>query len=159
VNQEVAWLAAIHSDVSQPAASFKGDKLATNWLPNERVAKAFSEYVRTGFVEDTTPPPAPTNVQLKGNVLTWEAVADLESGLSSFEIERNGKKIGQVAEKPVGKFGRPLFQVMSYHDTPEKPLPEMRFVDPAANEAKEPAEYRVIAVNGSGLKSPAGVGK
>jgi len=88
-----------------------------------------------------------------GNVITWEATADFESGISSFEIERNGKKIGQVPEKPVGKFGRPLFQVMSYHDTPEKPLPEMRFIDANPGKTKEPHDYRVITVNASGVKS------
>jgi hypothetical protein len=52
----------------------------------------------------------------------------------------------------VGKFGRPLFQSMSYHDTPERPLPAMRLVDKTAKpDAKH--EYRVIAVNGVGLKS------
>ena len=44
-----------------------------------------------------------------------------------------------MPEKPVGKFGRPLFQSLSYHDTPEKPLPAMRFVDtsPAPGSAKD----------------------
>ena len=157
MKQETAWLATVHSDVARPAASYQGEKLEAMWLPNERVAKVFSEYVRTGFVEDQTPPPAPTNVQVKadggGNVITWEATADFESGISSFEIERNGKKIGQVPEKPVGKFGRPLFQVMSYHDTPEKPLPEMRFIDANPGKTKEPHDYRVITVNASGVKS------
>jgi hypothetical protein len=39
---------------------------------------------------------------------------------------------------------------MSYHDTPEKPLPEMRFVDKAPVAG---AEYRIVAVNGVGLRS------
>ena len=55
-------------------------------------------------------------------------------------------------EKPVGKFGKPLFQALSYHDTPEKPLPEMRFLDRTAR-AGEKHAYRIIAVNSAGLKS------
>ena len=79
-------------------------------------------------------------------------MADFESGLQQFIIERDGKALTQVPEKPVGKFGRPLFQTMSFHDTPELPLPEMRYVDTtAAPHAKH--EYRVIAINGVGLKS------
>src|SRR5690606_39759547 len=47
---------------------------------------------------------------------------------------------------------RPLFQNMSYHDTPEKPLPKMEYVDTAVPPGQA-AEYRVVAVNSVGLKS------
>jgi metallo-beta-lactamase class B len=57
-----------------------------------------------------------------------------------------------VPEKPGVRFGRALFQAMSYHDTPEKPLPEMRFVDAAAKPG-EKHEYQVIVVNSVGLRS------
>ena len=87
-----------------------------------------------------------------GTELTWEAEADFESGLQAFIIQRDGQDLAQVPEKPVGRFGRALFQKMSYHDTPEKPLPEMRFVDASAK-AGEKHAYRVIAVNSAGLKS------
>jgi hypothetical protein len=82
--------------------------------------------------------------------ITWQADADFESGISGFVIERDGKEIGHVPEKPVGRFGRPLFQVMSYHDTPEAPVPEMRFRDPNPVPG---ARYRVIAINSAGLRS------
>jgi len=58
----------------------------------------------------------------------------------------------RLPEKPVGRFGRPLFQPMSYHDTPEKPLPAMTFTDKTAKPGVK-HEYRVIAVNGVGLRS------
>jgi hypothetical protein len=84
--------------------------------------------------------------------VTWEAEADFESGIRAFVIQRDGKDLAQIPEKPMGKFGRPLFQPMSYHDTPERPLPEMRLVDrsPAAGVKHE---YRVIVVNSAGLRS------
>jgi hypothetical protein len=41
---------------------------------------------------------------------------------------------------------------MSYHDTPERPLPAMRLLDRTAK-AGEKYEYRIIAVNGVGLES------
>jgi hypothetical protein len=127
------------------------------WLPNERVAAAWAEYVRTGAVGDATSPPAPVNVKVspkgdEGVKITWDAEADFESGLRAFVVQRDGKDLAQVPEKPVGKFGRPLFQTMSYHDTPERPLPDMRFLDRTAKPGEQ-HEYRVIAVNGAGLKS------
>lgn len=67
---------------------------------------------------------------------------------------RDGKEVGRVPEKPIGKYGRAQFQPVSYHDTPERPLPEMRFLDPEAG-AEGGHEYRVIAINGAGLESAA----
>jgi hypothetical protein len=122
-----------------------------SWLPGPRLVEAWKEYVRTGAVSDATPPPAPHHVKAtRDGVVTWEADADFESGLAGFVIERDGREIGRAPAKPVGRFGRPLFQTMSYHDTPEAPLPEMRFTDPSP---KAGARYRVIAVNSVGLRS------
>ena len=67
-------------------------------------------------------------------------------------MQRDGKELSQVPEKAVGRFGRPLFQAMSYHDTPERPLPALRFIDRTAT-AGAKHEYRVITVNSVGLKS------
>jgi hypothetical protein len=151
------WLAEVLSEKAEAASSYTGKVNEAVWLPNETVAKAWMEYVKTGAVSDSTPPPAPFNVKTtwkvgQGVEINWDAEADFESGIKAFIIQRDGKDVAQVPEKPLGRFGRPLFQAMSYHDTPEKPLPEMRFVDRSAK-ADEKHEYRVIAVNGVGLKS------
>ena len=139
------------------AKAFEGDAKAAHWLPDARVAKAWAEYVAKGAVGDDTPPPAPTAVKAArdgtSNLVTWDAEADLESGLRGFVVRRDGKDVATLPEKPVGRFGRPLFQTMSYHDTPEKPLPRMAFVD---KDAPEGAKYEVIAVNGVGLRSKPG---
>jgi pimeloyl-ACP methyl ester carboxylesterase len=155
VDRSGAWLAEPLGDVAVPAVAFTGKREEALWLPNEAVAKAWMEYVKTGATSDVTPPPSPRGLKVAtkpdGSVeLTWEAAADFESGLRGFVVQRNGQDYAQVPEKPVGKFGRPLFQSMSYHDTPEKPLPEMRFVDKAPVAG---AEYRIVAVNGVGLRS------
>ncbi len=148
-----AWLAPLAGGTPQPAAAFTGDPAQSGWLPNAAAAKAWSEYVQTGATTDTTPPPPPGNVRLSaGGELTWEAEADLESGLAGFIIERDGAEIARLPEKPAGPFGRPLFQKMSYHDTPEKPLPAMRFKDPAAAPGAR-HQYGIRAVNSCGLKS------
>ena len=156
VDLKPAWLAPIPGDEAKPASSFSGNAAEACWLPNEQIAKAWSEYVKTGATSDTTPPPAPTNVKTvsktDGIEITWEAGADFESGIQAFIIQRDSKDLAQSPQKPVGKFGRPLFQQMSYHDTPEKPLPEMKFTDTTAKPG-ERHEYRIITVNGVGLKS------
>jgi hypothetical protein len=156
VAAKAGWLAEVLSDKAESARSYTGKAEEAVWLPDERVARAWMEYVKTGAVGDTTPPPAPFAVKVKkgeqGVEITWDAEADFESGLRAFLIQRDGKELAQVPEKPAGRFGRPLFQAMSYHDTPEKPLLEMRFVDRSAKPGKR-YEYRVIAVNSVGLKS------
>ncbi len=134
-----------------PAGKFSGALEKSVWLPNESVAKAWAQYVKDTAVADTTPPPAPTNVRVQGGEITWEAEADLESGLAGFIIERDGKVIANLAEQAKNPFGRPIFQNLQYSDTPVQPLAQMRFTDPAAD--GKPHDYRVIAVNTAGLKS------
>jgi pimeloyl-ACP methyl ester carboxylesterase len=164
VDTSKAWLAPLVGDEAQPAAQFKGDPKDAVWLPNEAVAKAWMEYVKTGAVGDTTPPPAPFDVRVsakgdRGAEITWNAEADFESGIRQFIILRDGRELATVPEKPVGKFGRPLFQSMTYHDTPDQPLREMRYTDASAK-AGEKHAYAVVTVNGVGLKSePSGESK
>jgi pimeloyl-ACP methyl ester carboxylesterase len=157
IDPKQTWLATLLSDTAAPASAFSGKSEKAVWLPNEQVAQAWSEYVKRGVVTDTSPPPAADRVvakRLSGSSVevTWNAQADLESGIQGFIIQRDGQDLARLPEKPQGRFGRPLFQAMSYHDTPEKPLPEMRFVDSQAELGKA-HEYLVIVVNSEGLKS------
>jgi hypothetical protein len=147
-----AWLAAVTGGEAVPAAKYDGDPLKATWLPNEAMAKAWVEYVKDTKVSDTTPPAAPTNVRVKGNTLTWEAEADLESGLASFVIERDGQVLANVPEQGKNPFGRPVFQGLQYSDTPPQPLVPMQFTDTKAEPGKKHT-YRVVAVNTAGLKS------
>lgn len=146
------WLAPITGTEASAAAVFKGDPLKLGWLPDARIAKAWMEYVKDTKVTDSTPPPAPSRVVLKGNVLTWQAEADLESGLAGFVIERDGKEIANLAQQAKNPFGRPLFQNLQYSDTPSMPLVPLKFTDTKA-EAGARHSYRVIAINTAGLKS------
>lgn len=149
---EAAWLAPLQGDTAHPAVKFSGDAKSAVWLPNERVAKAWAEYVKDGNVNDATPPPQPTGVTLDGSELTWNAEADLESGIASFIIERDGTEFARIPEKPSGSIGRQIFQINGYSDTPTPPLAAMRFTDTSAK-AGEKHTYRVITVNSAGLKS------
>ena len=147
-----AWLSPLLGTEAVPAAKFTGDANKAVWLPNESVSKAWMHYVNDTAVPDTTPPPSPTNLRVNGNELAWDAEADLESGIASFIIERDGQVIGNVPEQPKNPFGRPIFQGLQYSDTPAMPLVKMTFTDMKAEEGKKHA-YRVIAVNTAGLKS------
>lgn len=157
VDMKAAWLATLLSDKAEPMSSYAGKPEEAVWLPNQHVAKAWAEYVKTGAVSDATPPPAAINVRAARKPdntieLTWDAEADFESGIQAFLVQRDGTELAWIPEKPVGRFGRPLFQAMSYHDTPERPLPEMRYVDRSPTPGAK-HEYRVIVINGVGLKS------
>ncbi|HAY76102.1 MAG TPA: hypothetical protein DCY32_10535, partial [Opitutae bacterium] len=99
---------------------------------------------------DRTPPPSPFGIRVSGNRITWQAQADLESGISHFIVRKNGKVIGRVPEKPTNRFGRPLFQGLQYSDTPLQPLAKMEFVDPNAGDSQQ---YQIISVNTMGLMS------
>ena len=115
------------------------------------------EYVATGAVGDTTPPAAPTHVtvtrqQRRRDGRQLAGRRGFRKRSAAFIVERDGQFLAQVPETPVGKYGRPLFQTLSFHDTPEAPLPEMRFVDATAD-SKTSHSYTVIAVNSVELKS------
>ena len=146
------WLAPITGSEAQPMAKFSGEPLKAAWLPNEAIAKSWMQYVKDTLVSDSTPPSAPTNLQVKGNELNWEAEADLESGLASFIIERDGKFLANLPETGKNPFGRPIFQNLQYSDTPSQPLVPMKYTDTKAEAGKKHI-YRVITVNTAGLKS------
>jgi hypothetical protein len=149
---DTAWLAPLLGTEALPAAKFTGDPKTAVWLPGETIARAWMQYVKDTAIPDTTPPPAPTQLQIRGSELTWQADADLESGLAHFLIERDGQHIATVPPQAKNPFGRPIFQGLQYSDTPALPLVPMRFTDPSAEPGRK-HEYRVIAVNTAGLKS------
>lgn len=142
-----------------PAALVDLVEPGNSWLPSKKLVPAWEEYIKSGGVSDVTAPPTPTDVQVKrvdgtnDNEITWNAEADFESGIQQFVIERDGAEIGRVPEKPLGKLGRPLFQTMSYGDTVDGPLPEMKFVEKNAPVNIKAPVYRVRSINSVGLKS------
>jgi hypothetical protein len=150
--KEGVWLAPVRGGEAAPAAKYAGEPLKAAWLPTEGVAKAWMEYVKDTKVTDATPPAAPTKVRVEGNKMTWEAEADVESGLAGFVIERDGVVLANVPEGGKNPFGRAVYQGLQYSDTPPQPLVVMEFTDTKPEAGKEHT-YRVIAVNTVGLKS------
>ena len=135
---------------------FRGDPREAVWLPNEAVAKAWMDYVKTGAVGDGTPPPAPRTSGVTtrdgGTEVTWRAEADFESGIGAFVALRDRRELAKVPQKPVGKFGRPLFQSMTYHDTPD-PAAAGNALPGHLGQAGQKHAYAVITVNSVGLRS------
>jgi hypothetical protein len=149
---EDVYLAEPLGTEAVPVAQFTGTALKATWLPNGKIARAWVQYVKDTAVDDKTPPPSPTNLRISGNELSWEAEADLESGLASFVIERDGVFLANVPEKSSNPYGRPIFQNLQYSDTPSQPLVQLRFIDSTAKPGAKHT-YRIIAVNTAGLKS------
>jgi pimeloyl-ACP methyl ester carboxylesterase len=151
---EEAWLADVGSTSAAAANEFTADPFKALWLPDGKIAHAWQQYVKDTNVSDMTPPPAPTNLQVRGNELSWQAEADLESGLARFVIERDGQLLAEVPEQGKNPFGRPIFQNLQYSDTPTQPLVPLRYADTTAVAGQKHA-YRITAVNTAGLKSSA----
>ena len=149
-----AWLAPLPGTSAQPVSKFRGDPKNAVWLPDARIAKAWGEFVKDGNVSDPTPPPPPKNVRVSSSgEITWNAEADLESGIAEFVIERDGKQLARLPEQHTGYFvGRPTFQQIGYGDEPKWPFLEMRYRD-AKTEQGGKHVYAVRTVNTAGLKS------
>ena len=152
-----AWLAPLNATGKDfvapvPAREFTGAEEESVWLPTKAIAKAWMQYGTDTAVADVTPPPAPKNLRVQGDELTWEAAADIESGLAHFIIERDGRLLATVPDPGKNPFGRPIFQNLQYSDTPTQPLVPMRYTDTTAATGKR-HRYRVSAVNTVGLKS------
>jgi pimeloyl-ACP methyl ester carboxylesterase len=166
IPMENTWLGDPGSFEITERAGFEGDPLARVWLPNGDFARKWQEYVKTGWVSDTTPPEPPYDLSYeflgKSTVrIIWKAAADLESGIKQFYLYRNGKQI----KKYVGfndDFVKKNFQYGNYGDEPgpealyenvDKWIPtEMEFVDYRLH-PDSTYTYRIRMENWSGLQS------
>lgn len=152
-----AWLAPLPEPGKKqaapvPARQFTGAPTRSLWLPDARIAEAWVHYTRDTAVPDRTRPPAPKNLRVQDAELTWDAEADVESGLAHFVIERDGRFLATVPAQARNPYGRPVFQNLQYSDTPPQPIAPFRYRDTTAD-AAPPHRYRVIAVNTVGLTS------
>ncbi len=129
------------------------------WLPNKTVAEAWVEFTKTGSINDTTPPPAPTDVTLteseSGITLKWRARADVESGIAAFNIYRDSRRIGRVQGTVVKRWNpKGHYHAWNYSDQPLQgtKLPAMQFEDDSDKRSIK-AKYAVTTVNQAGLES------
>jgi hypothetical protein len=142
-----------------PEASFTGDKAQACWFPNKTLAEKWVEYNTWGTIIDTTPPPAPYD--LKGTydnnrmVLTWNADADIESGIRTFVIYRNGGLMRIMRFDNRSAYS-PIMGYQRWNDgdqaTPA-PAPAMTFTDSDVK-ADGTYVYEVSTVNWSNVTGP-----
>jgi pimeloyl-ACP methyl ester carboxylesterase len=158
IDEKDAWLADTATKVIAPIASFKGDKFAACWFPNRSLAEKWVEYVHTGSVTDKTPPPAPYNVTATytGNKVTlkWNAAPDLESGLKTFIIYRDGKELQKMQFQTTTRYSKEGgYQRWNDGDQPAPLiLPELSFTDKQVDD-KATHTYQVSSVNWSDISS------
>lgn len=163
IDPDIGWLASFEGGKAVPVSLYNGDHNDAIWLPNARIANLWEEYVKTGSVTDSTPPPAPFNVKVSdlangSTEVTWEAEADFESGIRNFIVLRDGQELGNLPAVNLVRFMvLPMFQAgwtESYNDAPAVNIPEMKFVDPWPKDNQRHS-YTVIEVNTTGLRSKA----
>ena len=169
LDRSAGWLGDMDTLEIAPAADYRGEKQSAAWLPDEATAERWREFAAGGWVTDRTPPlHAPSDLRATKLTstsiqLTWNAQADLESGIKTFYYYRNGKKIGQY-KGPVDKYHNPdgRFQKGNYGDEPTPEAlyseperwrkPQMRFTDTGL-EPGVTYTYTVTTVNFSDLES------
>ena len=92
-----AWLGDTATRNIFPASAFTGSRLRTCWFPNQYLAEKWKEYMATGIIKDSIPPPAPDNLTgtyaNKRIALKWDSDADLETGIKTFVMYRNGSAL------------------------------------------------------------------
>ena len=158
INEKDAWLADTATRAIGPVASFKGDKNAACWFPNQSLAEKWVEYVRTGTVTDKTPPPAPSNITASytNNKITlkWKAVPDLESGLKTFIIYRDGKELKRMEFTTTTRYSKEGgYQRWNDGDQPAPLiLPELSFTDQGVDD-NATHTYQISSVNWSDVPS------
>lgn len=121
---------------------------ATGWLPSASTAKAWEQFCQYGTIDDTSPPPQPFNVRKEGDWLKWDSHADPESGISKFNIYKNGTKTDEIKGTFHKRWNPESFiQAWGHGDEPTTELPDF------AIEVMDEAEYAVSSVNQAGIES------
>jgi poly(3-hydroxybutyrate) depolymerase len=158
-----AWLGDTATRAIASAATFTGNTLAASWFPNRTFAVRWKEYMMTGTIYDSTPPPAPYD--LNGTyanrqiALKWDADADLEGGIKTFILYRNGAILQTLQYAATTLFTAARgFQRWDDGDQPNpSPAPAMTFTDANVTDTGTYV-YQVACVNWSdvaGAKSAA----
>ena len=155
LTDEKSYLGNVKNHKIYRTTEYNGKTSEFAWFPNIHVARAWQDFSKRGSIADGTPPPAPTNVQIKetetGWNVIWDAEADLESGIGAFRIYRGDTMIGEV-RGPVDKRWNPHghYHAWNYSDQPLKgtEFPEKSFAIKG-----DPERISVSTVNQSGGES------
>ena len=106
MNKSKAWLGDTTTLNIYPEKKYPGEKLSASWLPDSLTAVKWREYIITGTLTDRTAPPAPYGLRLfrRHNMtveLSWKADADVESGISHFNIYKGGHWVARFPSSGV----------------------------------------------------------
>ncbi len=145
------WLADTTTFEIFREADYDGaDKSRLARLPDEASARAWQEFAKTNVVKDVTAPPAPTGVKavLLGEVLeiSWQASADVESGIARFNVYQDGIRVGVVPEDGV-------FQNYDTNGDNAYPVPVPAMKLRLVGRPDRKVRFSVEAVNRDGLSS------
>jgi pimeloyl-ACP methyl ester carboxylesterase len=156
------WLGDQRSIAIAQESEYSGNPLRASWLPNLTMAQAWQDYMRTGHRTDRTPPDSgPFNVQASfetdGVHLSWDCDADIESGIFTFRVYRNGQVLQELTyEQGADQWSNPLgaYQAWGYGDDPVPKIPPaMAYVDQTATRTGS-YEYEITMLNFAKLESP-----
>lgn len=152
VDPSRAWLGDTSSLNIYRASEYPGNKLSAAWLPDSSIAVKWREYSITGTIVDRTAPPAPYAVKMerRHNVtvsLAWSAEADIESGISHFNIYKGDQLVGRFPA--VGSYQN--FDTNGDDAYPLVPQPMQTDVTLWWNDS---STLSISAVNHFGLESP-----
>ena len=133
-----AWLGNISNQAVYPEQDYKEDISNTVWLPNEEIARKWQEYVAKGEILPVQRPKIPIEIHAlqkdhQGILITWDYLLDLEIGLPSFRIYRNGFLIATLKG-----------QEHNFGDAPEPESLELQFRDKGGD---SDSSYSVAAFN------------
>lgn len=156
-----AWYGDKTTKTVAPAASFTGNKATACWFPNRRMAVLWRDYVTTtgkaGMVKDSTQPPAPYNVtgtySNRSIVLKWDCDADIETGIKTFIVYRNGVLLKTMTYTANQSFiGTTGYQAWGFGDDPNpNPAPAMTYTDATVSDTGT-YTFQVSCVNYSSLE-------
>lgn len=152
------WLGDTTTFAIASEAAFTGNRQIAAWFPNQAYAVLWKEYMQTGTQNDITPPAAPTNLngaytnrQIR---LTWDSDADLESGIKTFIIYRNGALLTTMQFNGTSLFTKEKgFQRWNDGDQPAQSAPAMIYTDSNLDDTAT-YMYQVSTVNWSNVAGP-----
>lgn len=152
VDGNKSWLGDTSTLNIYHANDYPGNKLYASWLPDSALASKWREYVITGTIIDRTPPPAPYDLRVdrRHNVtvsITWNADADIESGISHFNIYKDNQLVGRFPS--TGTYQQ--FDTNGDDAYPLVPQPLQMDITLLWN---DPSIISISTVNHFGLESP-----
>jgi len=163
VDTTTEWFGDMNSHTIAPLASFTGNKNNASWFPNGHMASLWREYCITtngaGKVKDSTMPPAPYNVigtySNKSITINWDCDADLETGIKTFVVYRNGtllKTLTYTARNNPDYLGTSGYQVYGFNDEGNpNPAPAMTLTDATVSDTGT-YTFQVSCINYSNLE-------